>query len=161
MRPMQDRQAKLHWPQLKIWSGFDCIVLCFFLLPFLSLRVAQQMFSKEETTWLVVRYQVSQFSARMDHGISLFLVEHYTIKIHIIVTIYFLTLKCWKSLTKNRNMSQSRNEYIPYIHIYIDTILVWVIDRLKIYFCKNVLIENSYLKNMTKNYLISNKIQEI
>ena len=65
-KPMRDRQKRLQRPQLKIWSGVDCIVLRFFFQRLLFFRSALRVFLRKETTWLVMRCQVSRFLAMVD-----------------------------------------------------------------------------------------------
>ena len=64
---IRPKQVQSQWLQLKVCSRFDCIVLWFFLLYLLSLKVALLAFSKEEITRLVTSCQASQLSARVDH----------------------------------------------------------------------------------------------
>ena len=60
-KPKRDKQARSQRLLLKAWSRFDGIVLGLLLLRLLSLRVVLQLFSKEETTCLIVRHRTSQF----------------------------------------------------------------------------------------------------
>ena len=64
-RPMRYKQVRLHRLQLKVWSGFNDVLLRFFPLHLLFLWVVLQMFSKEETVWLMMKYQSSRFTPMM------------------------------------------------------------------------------------------------
>ena len=67
IRPVWDRQALSQRLQLNVWSELDGIVQRIFLPCVLSLRAALRVILRKARTWLVVKCQVSWFSAREDY----------------------------------------------------------------------------------------------